>query len=220
MTGSAVEREAAYYQTIEEFFVARRGEPLTISNADWLLVRSWRLAGIPLRVALRGIQDALEAHAYSFSRARKVAHLRYCAAEVEAAHERWRRALGGGEDEAELQARLLELARLLERSAGRAAAVGERTAAIAAELRRRSAAGETRGGLEAFLAAAERALLDHLRLLSGPDALARFESEVEADLAPYRERLPARVLDSLRRESLARRLLETYGLPRLTLVEG
>ena len=58
----APDPEAAYYQSVEEFFVSRRGDPLFLSNSDWLLVRKWRVAGLPLRVVLRGIADALDAH--------------------------------------------------------------------------------------------------------------------------------------------------------------
>ena len=85
--------EAAYYQSIEEFFVSRRGDPLFLSNADWLLIRKWRRAGVPLRIVMRGIGDALDGHAHSWGRKRKVGSLAYCAAEVDAARERWQRAL-------------------------------------------------------------------------------------------------------------------------------
>jgi hypothetical protein len=61
--------EAAYYQEIEEFFVSRRGDPLTLSNADWLLIRKWRKEEVPLRIVLRGIADALDGHAHSSWRA-------------------------------------------------------------------------------------------------------------------------------------------------------
>ena len=94
--------EAAYYQTIEETFVSRRGDPLFLSNADWTLIHKWRQAGIPLRIVLRGIADALDGHAHSWGRARKVGSLAYCAAEVDAARERWERALAaGGEPDAD-----------------------------------------------------------------------------------------------------------------------
>jgi hypothetical protein len=96
----AAHEEAAYYQTIEEFFVSRRGDPLFLSNADWLLIRKWRRSGLPLRIALRGIADALDGHAHSWGRKRKVGSLAYCAAEVDAARERWQRALSF-DDEAE-----------------------------------------------------------------------------------------------------------------------
>ena len=107
--------EAAYYQTVEEYFVSRRGDPLFLSNADWNLVRRWRLAGIPLRVVLRGIRDALDAHAHGWSRGRRIGSLAYCEREVEAARERWERALalgrGEGADAASALAGLREPAR-------------------------------------------------------------------------------------------------------------
>ncbi|HEU5319843.1 MAG TPA: hypothetical protein VFX28_03525, partial [Methylomirabilota bacterium] len=96
---TAADPEAAYYQAVEEFFVSRRGDPLFLSNADWLLIRKWRQAGTPLRIVLRGIGDALDAHAHSFSRDRKVGSLAYCAGEVDAARERWQRALAFGREE-------------------------------------------------------------------------------------------------------------------------
>ena len=89
---AAADPEAEYYQTVEEFFVSHRGDPLFLSNADWNLVRQWRRAGLPLRVVLRGIKDALDAHAHGWSRGRKVGSLAYCAGEVDAARERWERA--------------------------------------------------------------------------------------------------------------------------------
>ena len=99
MTLADRDPEAEYFQTVEEFFVSRRGDPLFLSNADWLLIRKWRRAGVPLRVVLRGIVDALDGHAHSFSRDRKVRSLAYCAAEVDVAAERWRRALALGRED-------------------------------------------------------------------------------------------------------------------------
>ena len=129
--------EAAYYQTIEEFFVARRGDPLLLSNADWLLIRKWRRSGLPLRIALRGIGDALDGHAHSWGRKRKVGSLAYCAAEVDAARERWQRALSF-DDEAEtsVSTAVAGFASALESAAG----LGPRGTAAA-----RSAAAEMRG---------------------------------------------------------------------------
>ena len=39
--------EATYYQSIEEFFVSHRGDPLFLSNADWHLIRKWRQDRLP-----------------------------------------------------------------------------------------------------------------------------------------------------------------------------
>ena len=124
-------------RAVEEYFVSRRGEPLILSNADWTLVRKWRLAGIPLRVVLRGIRDALDAHALGWSRERKVGSLAYCAREVEAARERWASALDPGpwRRRTDPQTALAGFAADLERASGlgpRARAVAD---TIARELR-------------------------------------------------------------------------------------
>jgi hypothetical protein len=207
--------EASYYQAIEEFFVSRRGDPLLLSNPDWLLIRKWRTAGIPLRVVLRGIADALDSHAHSWSRDRKVGSLAYCAHEVDAARDRWARSLSLGA-EIDLHAVLRGFAADLEgaRGLGRA---GQRVAReLAADLRSR-AAGETLEGVDAWLGRREALLLEAIKDDVGQEVVARLWGEVEDALAPYRERLPARVLDQIRTESQARRLLEAHGLPRLSL---
>jgi hypothetical protein len=49
-----------YFTEIEEYFVKRRGKHLLISPMDWGLIATWRDAGIPLNVALRGIDIAME----------------------------------------------------------------------------------------------------------------------------------------------------------------
>jgi hypothetical protein len=220
-TSLSAHEEATYYQSIEEFFVSRRGDPLFLSNADWLLVRKWRRSGLPLRVALRGIADALDSHAHSWGRKRKVGSLAYCAAEVEAARDRWRRALSF-EDEA--RTCLAEALRGFASSLGAATSLGPegRAAATkaAAELR---ALGATDGGavppeeLTRRLGRIERALLEALRSDTNEEHLAALEADIEDDLAPYRGRMPARVLDQIREESRARRLLALHGLPRLSL---
>jgi hypothetical protein len=219
-TAVTADPEAAYYQAVEEFFVSRRGDPLFLSNTDWLLIRKWRSAGLPLRIVLRGIADALDAHAVSWGRRRKVGSLAYCASEVEAARDRWQRALEMG----------------AEAGAGPAEAVGSFATALrgtpgagprSLRLARRLAddlsvwAGE--GGvvrdLEPRLQEAEGALLKVLRAEMDPGALRGLEAQVDGELAPYEGRMPARVLGQVRRESLARRILAAHGLPRLSLFE-
>jgi hypothetical protein len=213
---SGPDPEAGYFQAVEEFFVSRRGDPLFLSNPDWLLVRKWRQAGLPLRVVLRGIGDALDAHAHSFARDRKVGSLAYCANEVDAAAERWHRALSmGAEAGVDLSAVLHGFAALLER-----ATLGQGAAAVARDLVRELRARAAGGGLaevDAWLRHAEAALIDALAADTGTDRVARIERDVESALAPYAGRMPARVLSHIRMESRARRLLEAHGLPRLSV---
>jgi hypothetical protein len=212
-----VDPEAAYYQAVEEYFVSRRGDPLFLSNADWGLVRKWRAAGTPLRVVLRGIRDALDAHAHGWSRGRKVASLAYCAREVEAARERWERAVAlGPEGGLDAATALRGFAHDLERASGLGPRGAEAARAIARQLRERAEGGRLEE-LTAWLSALEKELLEALRVDAGAERAAAIEAEVESGLQAYRERMPARVLEQIRRESIVRRSLEAHGLPRLSL---
>jgi hypothetical protein len=208
--------EVAYYQAVEEFFVSRRGDPLMLSNADWLLIRRWREQGLPLRIVLRGIADALDAHAHSWARRRRVGSLRYCEAEVDRARERWERALSeGGEPGADVCRSLEALARALGGAplGPRARDVAARAAAELAQQR------ATRPrDVEPSLHAHESALVTAVRA-DAPALASEVERGVDAALESYRPRLPARVFASLREQSLRRELLARYGLPRLSLLE-
>jgi hypothetical protein len=202
---------------VEEFFVSRRGDPLMLSNADWLLIRKWRVAGLPLRVVLRGITDAFDSHAHSWSRARRVGSLAYCAAEVDVAAERWRRALDLGEEEGVSAASALSgFAQALEAARD----LGPRSAplarALAVEIRARAEGGSLRD-LEPWLVEREALLRAAIEEEMDRAAVEAIAEGVDRDLAPYGGRMPARVLEQVRTESLTRRLLEAHGLPRLSL---
>jgi hypothetical protein len=68
-----------YFTEIEEHFVRRRGKHLLISPMDWALIASWRDAGIPLQVALRGIDIAMDGfYAKKRRGSSKVNSLCYC----------------------------------------------------------------------------------------------------------------------------------------------
>jgi len=212
----AADPEAAYYQAVEEYFVSRRGDPLFLSNADWNLVRKWRLAGLPLRVVLRGIRDALDAHEHGWSRDRRVGSLAYCAREVEAARERWERALSGGvEGGGERDRALAAFAQALEQASG----LGPRARVVATALAREL---RTRGGgslpeLTRWLAEAEARLVEALQAEEAEQTRASRAAEVEAALSRWCGRMPARVVEQIRKESLVRRTLEAHALPRLSL---
>jgi hypothetical protein len=214
---AAIDPEAAYYQTVEEYFVSRRGDPLFLSNADWNLVRKWRLAGLPLRVVLRGIRDALDAHAHGWSRERKVASLSYCAREVDAARERWERALAIGRDEGlDAAFALRGFSADLERARELGPLARPLVVELAREMRERAEAGRLEE-VSAWLAEREARLLEAIAADEGPERGAALEAEVDAGLERWRERMPTRVVEQLRRESVARRRLEAHGLPRLSL---
>jgi hypothetical protein len=235
---------------VEEFFVSRRGDPLMLSNADWHLIRKWRTAGLPLRVVLRGITDALDSHAHSWSRARKVGSLAYCAAEVDVAADRWRRALALGEEEGvSAESALRGFADALDGARDLGPRSGPIARALALELRARaqdwgrgglggSERERARGGefgtapprtderragfiparaMVPWLVEREGSLRTALEHDMGRAAVEAIAEAVDRDLGPYRDRMPARVLEQVRMESFTRRVLEAHGLPRLSL---
>jgi hypothetical protein len=209
--------EAAYYQAVEEYFVSRRGDPLFLSNADWNLVRRWRRAGLPLRVVLRGIRDALDAHAHGWSRERKVGSLAYCAREVEAARERWERALALGREEGlDAAAALRGFAEDLDGARGLGPRARPVAAGIAREIRELAGTGRLER-VSAWLAEREGRLLAAIEADEGAGSREALEAEVEEELERWRSRMPPRVVEQLRREKIARRRLEAHALPRLSL---
>ncbi len=77
-----------YFTEIEDIFIRRRGKHLLLSPVDWALIESWKEMGVPLHVALSGIERAFD----SFNakpRRRTVKSLLYCQEEVEAQFAEW-----------------------------------------------------------------------------------------------------------------------------------
>jgi hypothetical protein len=87
-----------YFTEIEEYFIRRRGKHLLVSPLDWSLIATWRDSGVPLHVALRGIDIAMDGW---FARPRrsseKIGSLFYCHDSVMVEHARYLEAhLGEG----------------------------------------------------------------------------------------------------------------------------
>ena len=78
-----------YFTEIEDTFIRRRGKHLLLSPMDWALIESWKQRGVPLHVALRGIEQAFDSFAAK-PRRRSVKSLLYCEEEVEAQYAEWR----------------------------------------------------------------------------------------------------------------------------------
>src|SRR5215203_6547747 len=77
-----------YFTEIEDAFVRRRGRHLLLSPMDWALIESWKEMGVPLHVALRGIEKSFDSYE-SKPRKRSVKSLFYCQEEVEAQFAEW-----------------------------------------------------------------------------------------------------------------------------------
>ncbi|HEX8070535.1 MAG TPA: hypothetical protein VF546_11320 [Pyrinomonadaceae bacterium] len=78
-----------YFTEIEDTFIRRRGKHLLLSPMDWALIESWQQRGVPLHVALRGVERAFDSYEAK-PRRRSVKSLLYCEEEVEAQFAEWR----------------------------------------------------------------------------------------------------------------------------------
>ena len=77
-----------YFTEIEDTFIRRRGKHLLLSPMDWALIESWKAKGVPLHVALQGIERSFNSHDAK-PRRRSVKTLMYCQEEVEALFVEW-----------------------------------------------------------------------------------------------------------------------------------
>lgn len=78
-----------YFTEIEDAFIRRRGKHLLLSPMDWALMQSWKELGVPLHVALRGIEGSFDSYEAK-PRRRSIKSLLYCQEEVEAQFAEWR----------------------------------------------------------------------------------------------------------------------------------
>ena len=235
-----------YYTEIEDTFVRRRGRHLLLSPMDWALIESWKQMGVPLHVALRGIEKAFDSYE-ARPRKRSVKTLLYCQEEVEAQFEEWRESqLGAGEGQSEnggagegadgrmsnlpfpretILAHLAECRALLARAVGGRKEGGELGEALARALGRLEeleqdfarAARPDAEQLESALTGLEQMLDRALRASLPPAELELARGRAEQELKPYRRRMERAAYEQTLDNLLAKILREGRGLPRLSL---
>lgn len=191
-----------YFTEIEDAFVRRRGRHLLLSPADWALIESWKEKGIPLYVALRGIERAFDSYEAK-PRRRSVKSLFYCQEEVEAQYDEWRESqLGAAPPSANGNNEGGETAA----PAGDESALPFPREVISAHLDRvRDTLAELsqRGGADDFGAALERAVarLDEVRADFGRAARPRAEA-IEDELTQLETLLDGSLRTSLPAEEI------------------
>ncbi len=70
-----------YFTEIEEHFQRRRGR-IQLSPLDWALIETWKDAGVPLEAVLRGVDAAFDKYEQRPSKSQKINSLAYCAQAV------------------------------------------------------------------------------------------------------------------------------------------
>ncbi len=222
-----------YFTEIEEHFQRRRGSLLLLSTLDWALIETWREAGIPLEVVLRGIDDAFDKYAARQQktpnrRLRQVNGLAWCAQPVmEAAEQQKEAAIGTAAATSEKSDSGFEGKRIAAHLNSAAEALNvatiahEALATIAQSLKLLAISAATEGAntedLERHLATLEEKLFATLTTHVPEELLLQFKTEAARDLAAYRARISAVQLRQIEQQFVHKRLLEHYQLPRFSL---
>jgi len=230
-----VENYFSYFTEIEEHFQRRRGGTLLLSTLDWALIETWKDAGIPQEAVLRGIDAAFERYDKRPSKSRKVNGLAYCAQEVLAAAEEMKEAAVGAPRESKTKAGFdsAEIVHFLRRNAtelesanlpSRPGILPEAVAGeIAGTLREMAAEIEGKSvlpkleDLELRLTVQEEKLFAVLLAALMDDEIASVRAQADRELAPYRSKMPAAQVEQLQKQYVHKKLLEKYGVPRLSL---
>jgi hypothetical protein len=236
-----VENYFNYFTEIEEHFQRRWGGIVRLSPLDWVLMETWRDAGIPLQAVLRGIDVTFEHYARRPSKTRKINGLGFCSQEVLAAAEEMKEAAVGAAGatpepapksragqgfEPEVvapflrrNADLLEAANLPQGSGVSARSVARDAAKtlrhLAEELEARPAA--RLEDLERRLTVLEEKLFAVLLASTPDEEIVTVRAEADRDLAPYRRKMSGAQIDQLQKQYVHKRLLEKHSLPRLSL---
>ena len=216
-----------YFTEIEERFQQRRGSLLMLSTLDWALIETWREAGLPLEVVLRGIDDAFDKHDVQKLRAkgrtRKINGLAWAAQSVMQAAEAAAEAATGSRSQIEKPEREsgFETERIrgfLERNAAAIDATG-REPAIAQRLRELSSSleGLRLEDLDRSLTVLEEKMFAGLLTSAPEEELVALREHAARELAPYRGKMQAVQIKQIQQQFLQKRLLEARKLPRLSL---
>ncbi len=226
-----------YFTEIEEHFQRRRGR-IHLSPLDWALIETWKDASVPLEAVLRGVDAAFDRYEQRPSKSQKVNSLAYCAqAVLVAAEEMKEAAVGaaspdsqgarpGGFQTSEIAAFLrfnaeqLDAAKLPQAKGISATPLARETANTLREIALDLEAAKTQPRLEDLerrLTVAEEKLLAVLLAATPDEQIVAVRAEADRELAPYRRKMPAAQIEQLQKQYSHKRLLEKYGLPRLSL---
>jgi hypothetical protein len=238
-----VENYFNYFTEIEEHFQRRWGGILRLSTLDWVLIETWKDAGIPLQAVLRGIDVTFEHYERRPSRTGKINSLGRCSQEVLAAAEEMKEAAVGApapngadskksnsgqgfEPEAiaaflRRNADFLDAAKLPPSGGTFVQAVASESAStlrtLAQEIESGSQARLRLEDLERRLTVLEDKLFAALLAAAPDEEIVSVRAQADREISPYRRKMAAAQIDQLQRQYIYKRLLEKYRLPRLSL---
>jgi hypothetical protein len=230
-----------YGRQVEDYLCRKNGGHLIrIKGPAWEMVCGWESRGIPVKVVFGGIDRYLERQATRRTSQRRPVPIEFCEADVLAAFDQWRRAVGiatasatsendgeGSAGEADrrhgsLPAHLDRvIARLTSLRAGADRRLDQPLDSIVRELdalraRSKGLRGEARDAVLARLQSLDGSLLADARALLDPSERDRMAVEADTELAPFRGRLTPDDYARARAASIDRLVRERWRLPSLT----
>ena len=228
-----------YFTEIEEYFWKKRGAHLLVSPLDWAIMEAWQKAGVPLEAALKGIDKAFESYQRSRRGAGKpLKNLAYCTdAVLEAAEEQQEAAAGSAPKTARAAAseafsrdelkgyfakNVTQLKRAAENNMPRLPEMAGRLNEIAGSLEASSLLLDIPGKPDLEDLERRLTILDekiHALLMShaAEELMLKIRREVDGQLAMYRRKMRVEQLAMVEKQYMQKRLLEEFGLPRLSL---
>ena len=228
-----------YFTEIEAYFWKKRGAHLLVSPLDWAIMEAWQKAGVPLEAVLKGIDAAFESYQRSRRGAGKaLKSLAYCTdAVLEAAEEQLEAAAGSAPKTAraaateafsrdELKAFFAKNVKQLREAAAKSAPqqpeMAARLIAIGDSLEASVTLIDTPGtldleDLERRLTILDEKMYAAVTTYSSEEMMLRIRREVDGQLAMYRRKMKAEQLAIVEKQYVQKRLLEEFGLPRLSL---
>jgi hypothetical protein len=209
-----------YFTEIETHFQQARGTGLfLLSPLDWSLIEAWRNSGIPLEAVLRGIDHAFEKWRARPARARlhMVNSLAYCAQAIAAEAQAMANGVPSKAPAAAPPFSLDDVKAHIARNASRLREAGfDNLAASLEALDIEGLYGDLEQ-LEQRLTVIEEKMIARLRSTASDEALLEARQSLDQQLRPYRGKMSADQLSMLEKQFLERKLLESAGLPRLSL---
>jgi hypothetical protein len=212
LTG-AMENYYNYFTEIERYYQTKRENFTLLSTLDWVLIETWKNDGVPLDTVLKGMDRA-------FSRSkRKISSLAYCAnavAEVAGEQKDLRT-----EEPAPPEFSPEEVERYLTGLSDRIRALGERVGDLGGRIESVADALVTLDATdlrtsESALNALEEKLVALLSVAAPEETLVAVRSDVGNELQPFRSRMTAPQLAMLEQQLWKRKLMERFGVPRLS----
>lgn len=215
-----IENYFNYFTEIEDHFQRARGTGLfLLSPLDWALIEAWKNAGIPLEAVIRGIDQAFDKWRLRPPRGRiqMVNSLAYCAqaiaAEVQATIDGVPEKRGAAAPPFALE----DVRAYVARNVAALRKAGLEEIANSLEALPIDTLYSDLEQLEQRLTSIEGKMIARLRADANDETLFEARQTLDRELKPYRGKMSAGQLALLEKQFLERRLLESNGLPRLSL---